>query len=153
MKRNTHRRANALTAVLCGVACLGVWSCAEGRQSQKEVSIPGCSSTVCRVSVSQVASNPAAYAGKQIVVIGVLKLAFEEEAVYASEWHARVGDTASGLWIDVSGVKEAEALNGKSVFVSGTVDVSMNGHMGLYPAGIRSVKILREWPPLEKDSK
>jgi hypothetical protein len=99
---------------------------------------------IAATSLLQLISNPERWNGKQVRVIGYLRLEFEGNAIYAYKEDAQLGRSAHALWIDTNG-ECSRGLSGKYVLVAGKFDGTRYGHLGGYPGTITQINRCEEW--------
>ncbi len=108
------------------------------------------------VSLIRLIADPMHWHGKSIRVMGVLCLEFEGNGLYLSKDDYKNGVTKNAIWInldwEVLGLKENDpksieqvkvlkGLIGKYVFLEGTFDGKLFGHMGLFSGEIHVTRI------------
>jgi hypothetical protein len=93
------------------------------------------------VSLIQLIANPKDYDGKNVRVIGFVRLEFEGNAIYLHEDDFKHGVMKNGLWLDAPKEmfeKQAD-FNQKYVLIEGTFNAKMTGHLGLWSGSIQKI--------------
>lgn len=100
------------------------------------------------VSVSDILKNPDAYAGKSVRLHGFLILEFEGNGLWQDEKAFRGELYEQSLWIDSSGLSEAqkEAVTGRLAYLSGTFNPANHGHLGMRPGAVEQVTAIERDP-------
>lgn len=110
--------------------CVGVAFCiGKGVRAQEasEAKVSPCRMRDCSESLMRVVFEPKRFEGKRVVVIGVLSGGYEREGLYATDWHWRVHDKASGVRISLRKGSVAESLSGRAAIVEGTFSGAGSG--------------------------
>jgi hypothetical protein len=94
-----------------------------------------------RVSLVQLISNPAAWEGKPVGVVGFLNLEFEGTALYLHREDWKQGLTANAVWVDVPVTLApcSKKMNGRYAAIQGTFNASQRGHMGLFSGSLTNI--------------
>lgn len=136
----THPRPFFLVQLLLLFSVLPLLSC------QQKVSISLYASDL--TSMISVIAHPEAYHGKEISMVGVLRLEFEGHILFFSSEDARHGIIHNALWLRLT--EEQEALFDPHanfyVVVKGTFDANDHGHLGSYMGAIAKVESIRKLP-------
>jgi hypothetical protein len=100
------------------------------------------------VSLIQLISNPQAYDGKTIRIIGFLHLEFEGDVIYLHNEDFRYGLTKNGLWIntprDMTEMQK-KAVSDHYVICTAQFVAKMHGHMGMNSGEVTNVSRLQVW--------
>ena len=93
-----------------------------------------------RVALNELYAHAEDYDGKEVVVVGFLADRFEIHALFDDKDSYRYFITERAAWLVLSDQLRAVAKrhHGQVVTVTGVVDASHRGHMGLYPLAIRA---------------
>jgi hypothetical protein len=97
-----------------------------------------------QVSMIQLISNPTAYHGKLVQVIGFVRFEFEGNALYLHEEDYKQMLTRNGVWLSMA---EKRELDQKYALIEGVFNASNRGHLGLWSGSIERVSRSQEWPP------
>ena len=100
------------------------------------------------VSIVRLIANPERYDGKQVQLIGFLRIEFEGTALYLHREDYERGIEKNALWINIpTGMSkaQADAVNGQYVICLGTFDAAHHGHMGLFSGEIKNIERLQLW--------
>lgn len=103
-------------------------------------------------SMVELLANPKKFHGKFVQVSGFLHNQFEDTALYMTKEDADYLNGRQGVWIVFDNPKiqkqpdkSLEYFDCKRVFLEGTFDTNIGGHLGLTsPAGIRNVSRIVE---------
>ena len=94
------------------------------------------------VSMIQLISNPAAYNGKLVRVIGFVRFEFEGNALYLHEEDYKQMLTRNGAWLSMPEKKE---LDRKYALIEGVFNAGNRGHLGLWSGSLEKVTRAVEW--------
>jgi hypothetical protein len=100
------------------------------------------------VSIIQLISNPEKFDGKYVRLIGFVRVAFEDDAIYLHEEDYKYGLTKNGVWLNLTKdiyEKQSRKFDRKYVLVEGTFSAKDRGHMGLFSGAIENIKRLQPW--------
>jgi hypothetical protein len=100
------------------------------------------------VSVIDLIANPTKYDGKQVQIIGFLRLEFEGDAIYLHQEDFEHGISRNAIWIDRPvdlSEKQTAEVNNKYVICQGTFRAADHGHMGLFSGALTSITRLESW--------
>ena len=105
--------------------------------------------TTEHVTLLQVLARPEKYDGKEIQIIGYLRLEFEGNCLYLHKEdydHAIIGND---IWVDVTEKIERQkrALNDRYVIIQGIFDAKRLGHMGLSSGTLKDITRCDAWGP------
>lgn len=100
------------------------------------------------VSIVELLANPLRYDGKQVQVIGFLRLEFEGDAIYLHREDYQYAISKNALWVDrpkdLSG-KQTTAVDKKYVICEGTFSAREHGHMGMFSGTLTHITRLESW--------
>lgn len=101
------------------------------------------------VTLVQLIANPEKFDGKQIRVIGFLRLEFEGNVLYLhrEDYENSLFD---GIWVDVTPeiTKERKTLNMHYVLLEGIFSSSERGHMDMWSGSIKNIRRADLWRPI-----
>lgn len=113
---------------------------------------PGESAT--HISFVSLLSNPERHDGKLVRVEGFLHFRVGDHALYFSEDAATHGIIASAFWLKTSPETRVAShrkrdpslnrLDRRYVSVTGVFDMTVHGHLGAFPAGLRDIELVHE---------
>lgn len=108
-----------------------------------------------RVSIIQLISSPDRFDGRIVNLVGVLRLEFEESAVYLGPDDARHKNRKNGIWVEMTEEQESmgRRLNGRYVVIEGRFDKGLRGHLGLWSGSLIPVTKVAEWEPKRTSEK
>jgi len=98
------------------------------------------------VSLVQLIANPKDFDGKVVQVCGVVRLEFEDKAIYLHSDDLKYSLTKNGLWLDTPSTQK-QKFNGKYVLLEGTFNAASKGHRDLWSGSlerISRIRLLRE---------
>jgi hypothetical protein len=97
-------------------------------------------------SLIRLIAAPKEFDGRQIRVIGFLRLEFEGNAIYLHKEDYLRGITKNGLWMEMqSPSKKVPGLSDQYVIVEGTFSMQDQGHMDLWSGSIRKITRIDPW--------
>ena len=115
------------------------------------VALSFCPSVDCAnpldVSLVQLIAHPKDYHDKVIRVVGFVRLAFEDNAIYLHQDDYTHGIALNGLWLDITDeiyMKKSE-FDQKYVLLAGTFHAKEKGHMGLWNGSIQKISRFQVW--------
>lgn len=88
-------------------------------------------------SIVQVLAHRDRYHGKEVQVMGYLRVQFEGTAIYLSKEDADYGITRNGFWVTLG--KGSAKHDQKYVLIEGTFDKDEMGHLSLWQGTIKNV--------------
>lgn len=100
------------------------------------------------VSLIELIARPEACDGKQVRVIGYVRLEFEGNAIYISKESYEAGISKNALWLDPpasSSLTKAAAWGPRYAIVEGRFYAKNLGHMGMFSGSIVDTKRLDPW--------
>jgi hypothetical protein len=102
------------------------------------------------VSMVELLANPLMYDGKQVQIIGFLRLEFEGDAIYLHREDFEHAISKNAIWVgrpkDFSEKQTAE-VDKKYVICEGTFSAKEHGHMGMFSGSITQITRLESWEP------
>jgi hypothetical protein len=91
-------------------------------------------------------ASPREFDGKQVRIVGFLRLEFEGNAIYLHKEDYLRGITKNGLWMEMeSASKKVPGPGDQYVIVEGTFSMQDQGHMGLWSGSIHKVTRVDPW--------
>lgn len=98
----------------------------------------------------QLVANPEKYDGKQIRIIGFLRIEFEGNALYVHKEDYEIGLLKNAIWVDVTPEmkKEQSKFSMHYVLIEGVFSASEKGHMGAFSGSIKHINRVMLWPLL-----
>lgn len=99
------------------------------------------------VSLMQLIATPERYDGKQVQVVGFLRLEFEGNGLYLHEEDYKHSITKNSLWI-VRNPRidmRSKALDMHYVMLIGTFTASRKGHMNLFSGSLTDITAATPW--------
>lgn len=100
------------------------------------------------VSMIQLVATPEKYDGRQVRVIGFLRLEFEGDALYLHREDYENGLSRNAVFLSIPGGTPAgtkERVDNNYVIIEGTFDSKMKGHGHMYSGVIKDIKRLDPW--------
>lgn len=100
------------------------------------------------VSIIELIANPVKYDGKQVQIIGFLRLEFEGDAIYLHREDFEHAIDKNGIWIDRPrdlSAKQIAEVNNKYVLCEGTFKAANHGHMGMFSGSLTQLTGLQPW--------
>jgi hypothetical protein len=103
---------------------------------------------VKQVSIVQLIATPEAFDGKEVQVVGFLRLEFEGNVLYLHEEDYRHRIYKNGLWVrpNAKMMANADKLNMHYVIIKGRFNARDKGHMGLGSGTITDIIAADIWP-------
>jgi hypothetical protein len=101
------------------------------------------------VSLLQLIATPEKYNGKNISVVGFLRVEFEGNALYLhqEDYEQRIHKNSVWLGFEPKAIEEAKSLSMHYVFLVGTFDSVDKGHRAMFSGSIKQIGDLMIWPP------
>jgi hypothetical protein len=114
------------------------------------VVIPSKAGPPLQVSLIQLIANPEKYDGKDISVLGFLRIEFEGNALYFHREDYEIGLLKNAIWVDVTPEmkKDQSKFSMHYVLIEGTFSASERGHMGAFSGSIKHINRVMPWPLL-----
>jgi hypothetical protein len=102
------------------------------------------------VSMLQLIANPDKFDGKQVGVIGFLRLEFEGNELFLHQDDCTYGIAKNGIEVNVNSTMKADAaeLNMHYVLLVGTFNATKPGYVSMSSGSISALGA-RQWPPHE----
>lgn len=100
------------------------------------------------VSVIELIANPSRYDGKQVQLIGFLRLEFEGNALYLHQEDFEHAISRNAIWIDRPtdlSDKQTLEINNRYVICQGTFKAGEHGHMGMFSGSLTHISRLEHW--------
>ncbi|MEG9436680.1 hypothetical protein JAO29_10965 [Edaphobacter sp. HDX4] len=100
------------------------------------------------VSIIELIANPLKYDGKQVQLIGFLRLEFEGNAIYLHQEDFEHAISRNAIWIDrPADLSEKQALdvNNRYIICQGTFKAGEHGHMGMFSGSLTHINRLEPW--------
>jgi hypothetical protein len=94
------------------------------------------------VSIIELIANPTKYEGKQVQIIGFLRLEFEGNAIYLHQEDFEHAIFRNAIWIDRPAdlsEKQTAEVNNKYVICQGTFKAGEHGHMGMFSGSLTQI--------------
>jgi hypothetical protein len=102
------------------------------------------------VSIVELLANPLRYDGKQVQVIGFLRLEFEGDAIYLHREDFEYAIYKNAIWVDRPrdfSEKQTAEVDKKYVICEGTFSAREHGHMGMFSGSLTHITRLESWGP------
>jgi hypothetical protein len=102
------------------------------------------------VSILELLANPFRYDGKQVQVIGFLRLEFEGDAIYLHHEDFEYAISKNAIWLDRPkdfSEKQTSEVDKKYVICEGTFNAREHGHMGMFSGSLTHITRLERWGP------
>jgi len=97
-------------------------------------------------SLISLIASPKDFDGKQVRVVGFLRLEFEGNAIYLHKEDYIRGIAKNGLWVELdSASKKAAGPRDQYVLIEGTFSMKDQGHMGLWSGSIHKITRIDPW--------
>jgi hypothetical protein len=109
---------------------------------------PKASPQAQQVSIIALIANPDKYDGKQVQIIGFLRLEFEGDAIYIHQQDFEHAISKNGIWIDRPrdiSPKQIAEVNNKYVLCQGTFKAANHGHMRIFSGALTQLTGLESW--------
>jgi hypothetical protein len=107
------------------------------------------------VSIVELLANPLTYDGKQVQIIGFLRLEFEGDALYLHREDFEHAISKNAIWVDRPkdlSKKQTAEVDKKYVICEGTFNARGHGHMGMFSGSLTHITRLESWGPVaQKD--
>ena len=98
------------------------------------------------ISLIGLIAAPKDFDGKQVRLIGFLRLEFEGNAIYLHKEDYLRGITKNGLWLELGANSRKPAnLSDQYVIVEGVFSARDHGHMDLWSGSIHDITRLDPW--------
>jgi hypothetical protein len=101
------------------------------------------------VSIIELISRPELFHGKQVRVIGYVRLEFEGNAIYLSKESHEAGIFKNALWLDPPPrsplAQKGASWGPRYAIVEGRFDATDHGHLGLFSGAITDTTRLDPW--------
>jgi hypothetical protein len=105
------------------------------------------------ISIIELLANPIKYDGKQVEIIGFLRLEFEGDAIYLHKEDFEHAISKNAIWIDRPrdlSEKQTAEVNNKYVICQGIFKFREHGHMGMFSGSLTHVTWLESWGPQQQ---
>jgi hypothetical protein len=101
------------------------------------------------VSILQLIATPDQFDGKQVQVVGFLRLEFEGNALYLHKEDFDEHIYKDGVWLNIDpGIKgDAQKLNMHYIAMVGVFNARAKGHRSMMSGSLDHIKELYAWPP------
>lgn len=102
------------------------------------------------VSIVELLANSLKYDGKQVQVIGFLRLEFEGDAIYLHREDYEHAISKNAIWVDRPrdfSEKQAAEVDKGYVICEGTFNAREHGHMGMFSGSLTHITRLESWGP------
>ncbi len=100
------------------------------------------------VSIIELLANPTKYDGKEVQLIGFLRLEFEGDAIYLHQEDFEHAIFKNAIWIDPPrdlSEKQIAEVNDKYVICQGIFRSRDHGHMGMFSGSLTHITRLESW--------
>jgi len=97
------------------------------------------------ISLIQLIVTPERFHQKEVVVIGVVSLGFERDALFFHQEDIVYRVKNNGIWLgDLP--KKCDQLDGRYVRLRGKFNQRNGGHLGVFKGGVENITSMYTWP-------
>jgi len=90
-------------------------------------------------------TNPNAYDGKVVRLIGFIHFEFEGNAIYLHKEDYDHAITRNGLWVELAAGTSTKPCENRYAIIEGTFRANDHGHMGMWSGAIRNITRCDPW--------
>ena len=111
-----------------------------------------CADAQQNVTMTQLIANPKTYDGKNIRVIGFLRLEFEGNVLYGHREDYENALLGNGIWVDANNeiIKSKKDINLKYVLFEGIFSSTDKGHMDMWSGSLTNITRYMLWSDPKK---